>query len=224
MVQRLQDIIAAQGLNPESAAVQCGLERSYFRKLFERPDATPRGITLNKIVAGLGVTVEDILGPNAESPKMLAPSEVRGANAALPSHGHLAKDVPVMGTAAGSHLRGAFQLTNDPVDYVRRPESLINARNVYSLYVEGSSMEPQYYPGDLIYVHPDKPPRFGDAIIVQCKNGSDDSMEATIGVYLKRTAEKLVILKHNPRAEIEISRTVIVATHKVLTTNEIYGV
>jgi len=223
VVERLKDIIAAQGLTPEAAAAKCGLERSYFRKLFERPDAAPRGNTLAKISAGLGVSIEEILGATAAPNKTVQPTELRRADAEAPAFGLLAKDVPVLGTAAGSHIRGAFQLSNDPVDYVRRPASLMNARKVYSLYIEGTSMEPQYWPGDLIFVHPDKPPRAGDAVIVQCRNGTDDSMEATIGIYARMTGEKFVIRKHNPGAEIEILRTTIIAVHKVLTNNEIYG-
>ena len=42
-----------------------------------------------------------------------------------------------MGTAAGAMLgKGAFQLSSDVVDYVRRPQALTGARGVYALYVE----------------------------------------------------------------------------------------
>ena len=224
VVERLKEIIAEQGLNEETASIRCGLERSYFRKLFERPDASPRGETMRKISKGLGVSIEEIMGEEPPSTSPPATNDVRRANATLPAFAQLDKDVPVRGTAAGSHLRGAFQLSSDPVDYVRRPASLMNARNVYSLYVEGSSMEPQYWPGDLIFVHPDKPPRMGDAIIVQCRTGNGEDMEATIGVYIRQTAERLVIQKHNPKAEIDILRSTVIAVHKVLTNNEIYGV
>lgn len=179
---------------------------------------------MRKISKGLGVSIEEIMG---EEPASISPpikNDVKRANATLPAFAHLDKDVPVRGTAAGSHLRGAFQLTSDPVDYVRRPASLMNARNVYSLYVEGSSMEPQYWPGDLIYVHPDKPPRPGDAVIVQYRNSDDQDIEATIGLYIRLTAERLVIQKHNPPGERNIVRDAIVSIHKVLTNNEIYGV
>jgi phage repressor protein C with HTH and peptisase S24 domain len=100
----------------------------------------------------------------------------------------------------------------------------MNARNVYSLYVEGTSMEPQFQPGDLIYVHPDKPPRFGDAVVIQVQLGDSEAMEATIGILSKRATEMVTIRKHNPNAEIDIPRSTIVAIHKVLSVNELYGV
>ncbi|MBB3315138.1 phage repressor protein C with HTH and peptisase S24 domain [Rhizobium sp. BK181] len=228
MTDILKDLIAEQGLTWEAASLKSNLERSYFRKLFERGGASPRGQTLKKISDGLGVPMTVLLGESTDASAInIAPAlktDVRPASAHLPLPMEMAKDVPVMGTAAGSHLRGAFQLSSEPVDYVRRPHTLINARNVYSLYVEGTSMEPQFQPGDLIYVHPDKPPRFGDAVVIQVQLGDSEAMEATIGIFSKRAPEMVTIRKHNPSAEIEIPRSTIVAIHKVLSVNELYGV
>ncbi|SEH51613.1 Phage repressor protein C, contains Cro/C1-type HTH and peptisase s24 domains [Rhizobium tibeticum] len=228
MTDILKELIAEQGLTWEAAALKSGLERSYFRKLFERGGASPRGQTLKKISDGLGVPLATLLGESIDMSSSTQPTvptnDVRTASASLPLPMEMVKDVPVMGTAAGSHLKGAFQLSTEPVDYVRRPHTLMNARNVYSLYVEGTSMEPQFQPGDLIYVHPDKPPRFGDAVVIQCQFNAHGSMEATIGILSKRAPETVTIRKHNPTAEIEIPRSTIVAIHKVLSMNEIYGV
>jgi phage repressor protein C with HTH and peptisase S24 domain len=133
-------------------------------------------------------------------------------------------DVPVMGTAAGSHLRGAFQFEGGIVDYVRRPPALVGAKEIYGLYVEGSSMEPQYFPGDLIYVHPHRPPRTGDIVVVQCRNGEHAQGEATLGIYRRKTEKAFVIGKRNPPAEIEIAREHVTSVHRVLTVNELFGV
>ncbi len=228
MTEKLQKIILSKGLSWEAASLQSGLERSYFRKLFERGGASPRGKTLEKIAKGLEISISELFEDTAANSNLGTPpaakSDVRSASARLPPLMEMAKDVPVMGTAAGSHLRGAFQLSADPVDYVRRPPTLMNARNIYSLYIEGTSMEPQYAPGDLVYIHPDKPARFGDAVVVQCQLSAEGQLEATIGILSKRSGDSITIRKHNPPAEIEISKDTIVALHKVLSMNEIYGV
>ncbi|MDM9619100.1 LexA family transcriptional regulator [Rhizobium sp. S96] len=227
MTEILKEIIAAKGLTWEAASVQSNMERSYFRKLFERGGASPRGQTLKKISDGLGIPMSKLLNEADDSETTTPPpavtTDVRPASATMPLPMEMIKDVPVMGTAAGSHLRGAFQLSAEPVDYVRRPITLMKARNVYSLYVEGSSMEPQYNPGDLIYVHPDKPPRFGDAVVIQCQL-QEGIFEATIGILSRRSADTVTIRKHNPSAEIDIPKATIAAIHKVLSNNEIYGV
>jgi phage repressor protein C with HTH and peptisase S24 domain len=217
---RLLKLVESQGITLETASTRSGLDRSYLRKMLDRPGASPRGETLQKIAAGLGVSATWLLTGD-ESTKH---NEVRPAFTTLPERGSMPNDVPVLGTAAGSHLRGAFQLSADPVDYVRRPPALSGAKDIYALFVEGTSMEPQYNPGDLVYIHPHKPPRFGDAVIIQCSNGADGEMEATIGILAKRTAEAITIRKHNPAAEIQIKRSTILEVHKVLTLNELFGI
>lgn len=221
MNTRLKEIIQAQGLTEEAASLKSGLDRSYFRKLFERGDASPRGKTLQKIADGLGVDVAEIL--TTGTVPVPATGEVRPANVPLPARLDMPDDVPVRGTAAGSHLKGAFQFTSDAIDYVRRPPALMGARDIYALYVEGSSMEPQYFPGDLVYVHPHRPPRVGDVIVVQAAV-DDVNVEATLGVYMKRTEQFLVIQKRNPEATVQLKRERVKAIHKVLTVNELFGV
>ena len=219
---RIQERLEALKLNPSAASLKAGLSREAVRKLLGNREQIPNGKTLFKLARALEVSEQWLLSGSDNEPASLA-----NHNASKPEVPHryeMPNDVPVMGTAAGSHLRGAFQISTDPVDYVRRPPALMNARNIYSLYVEGSSMEPQYFPGDLIYVHPDKPARFGDAVIVQCQTSQNGSTEATIGIYSKRNGENITIKKHNPAAEIEIAKDSIVSIHKVLTLNEIFGV
>ncbi|NTF87522.1 helix-turn-helix domain-containing protein [Agrobacterium rhizogenes] len=218
---RIQERLDIMGLNPSAASLKANLSREAVRKLLANRDQLPTGKTLFKLAQALEVSEQWLL--TGEDKASSSRSETQSQPAELPLRHEMANDVPVMGTAAGSHLRGAFQLSTDPVDYVRRPPALMNARNIYSLYIEGSSMEPQFWPGDLVFVHPDKPPRFGDAVVIQCQvNGGQ--MEATIGIYSKRTPEKISIRKHNPTADIEIARETILSIHKVLTLNEIFGI
>lgn len=209
------------GLSPETVSNRMGMERSYLRKLFEREAQQPRLETLKKLAGALDVSVDWLAtgsgDPSGRGGPAPAPEIQTTSQATLP------KDVPVMGTAAGSHLRGAFQLEGGIVDYVRRPPALMGTRDIYALYVEGTSMEPQYSPGDLVYVHSHKPPRPGDAVIIQAMSGENGSMEATIGIYRKQTAEEFVLGKHNPAAEVKIPRRLITVVHKVLTLNELFG-
>lgn len=212
------------GLSPETVSNRMGMDRSYLRKLFERSNQQPKIQTMKKLAGVLGVSVDwlatgigDPEAMTARSSAVTRPDIITTSQATLP------KDVPVMGTAAGSHLRGAFQLEGGIVDFVRRPPALMGTRDIYALYVEGTSMEPQYAPGDLVYVHPHKPPRVGDAVIVQAMSGENGSIEATIGIYRRQSAEELTLGKHNPSAEVKIPRKIITVVHKVLTLNELFG-
>jgi phage repressor protein C with HTH and peptisase S24 domain len=223
MHDRIRQAIDDKQLSPEAAAKAAGLDRGYFQKLFERPNSSPKAETLSKIAAALGVSPAWLINGTDEATNTIR-TDVRAASAPIPRHYDMPKDVPVLGTAAGSHLRGAFQIETAIIDYVRRPPSLATARDIYALYVEGTSMEPQFNPGDLVYIHPHKPPRLGDAIVVQARNAEHDPVEATIGIFRKRTESSVIIGKHNPKADVELPRPFVVAIHKVLTANEIYGV
>lgn len=236
--ERIRQRIEELGLSEEAASLLVGTDRSYFRKLFERPNSHPRIDTLQRIATALNTDVswltvgatalsgsdtENLLGPNF-SAYSRGDGQAAETAPALPARADMPLDIPVMGTAAGSHLRGAFQFEGGIVDYVRRPPALVGAREIYGLYVEGSSMEPQYFPGDLIYVHPHRPPRVGDIVVVQCRNGEHAQGEATLGIYRRKTEKAIVIGKRNPVAEIEVAREHVTAVHRVLSINELFGV
>ncbi|MBY5849642.1 helix-turn-helix transcriptional regulator [Rhizobium leguminosarum] len=209
-------------LTPAAASLKARLSKEMLRKLLGNPDAMPSGKSLTALATALEVSEQWLLS-GGETPAAVK-TDVRRASSTPPPRHEMPNDVPVRGTAAGSHLRGAFQITADHVDFVRRPPTLTNVVNLYSLYVEGTSMEPQYAPGDLVFIHPDKPARIGDAVVIQCQIDQEGAMEATIGILIRRTAEKVTIRKHNPPAEIDLPRETVLSIHKVLTNNEIYGI
>jgi phage repressor protein C with HTH and peptisase S24 domain len=217
---RIQERLKALNISARAASLKADLSEDAIRKLVGNRDQLPTGKTLSGLARALETT-EHWLMTGEDVPTVK--TDVSPAPVNLPPRAQMPNDVPVMGTAAGSHLKGAFQLTTDAIDYVRRPPALATARDIYALYVEGTSMEPQYNPGDLVYIHPHKPPRVGDAVIIQCRS-SGELMEARSGIYAKKNGETITIRKHNPQAEVELKRAHVVAVHKVLTLNELFGV
>lgn len=190
------------------------------------------GRTLSKkwaerLAPHLGVTAAELMFSSSEeravAATVSASSRGQGSMPQFPYRDSMEKDVPVLGTAAGSHIKGAFKLGSDVIDYVRRPAALKGAKDVYSLYVEGSSMEPQYFPGDLVFVNPNRPPRTGDIVIVQIKD-SEDGVEGSIGILVKYSDTVVVLGKRNPPGEIQIKRSNGSTVHKVLSNNELFGV
>ncbi|MGO6998993.1 XRE family transcriptional regulator [Rhizobium leguminosarum] len=221
LANRVRARMEELGLAPETVSNRMGMDRSYLRKLLSSRQS-PKITTLSKLAGALDVSVNWLATGKDDA----APSQGNGnisQEIQTTSQVTLPKDVPVLGTAAGSHLRGAFQIEGGVVDYVRRPPALAGTKDIYALYVEGTSMEPQYAPGDLVYIHPHKPPRVGDAVIVQARSGEHGAIEATIGIYRRQTAEDLTLGKHNPAAEVKIPRRLITVIHKVLTLNELFG-
>lgn len=228
---RLEKLIADRRLSVAEAERLCGLGNGAIRKLLKNRDQMPNSRTLAALATGFGVTEQWLLhGTELQSPQEVVevtplPIETHRAGInPIANPFDLPRDIEVRGTAAGSHLRGAFQFEGDAIDFVRRPPALMGARDVYALYVEGSSMEPQFFPGDLIYVHPRRPAKIGDPVVVQSKVGADHVVEGTIGIYLRKTEKYIIIGKHNPAAQVQIPRDEGTVIHKIMTLNELFGV
>ncbi|MCX2696371.1 XRE family transcriptional regulator [Ochrobactrum chromiisoli] len=225
--KRIRERLEALDLTPEQASRKAGLDKTYLRKLFERPSASPRGNTLEALAKALDVDITQLISANdsvVEKPSVeFTNTDVKNANVNPPSRQVMPNDVPVLGTAAGS-MEGAFQLTEGVIDYVRRPPALMNSRDIYSIFVEGSSMDPEHRHGDLRFINPHKPARVGDSVVIQIKNDGRLSFDAMIGHLVKRTATQLVIGKLNPEMTLTFSLEDIVSVHKVLDMNELFGV
>lgn len=215
---RIRARLDETGLSEEAASRKAGLDKTYLRKFFEREGSSPRAETLARLAEALGTTVEALMRPGPALAQ-----DVRPAPVTLPPREAMPNDVPVYGTAAASHLKGAFQLEPGVVDYVRRPPGLSAAREAYALFVEGTSMEPRFQPGDLLFVHPNRPPRAGDTVIVQVQVAPHE-IEASVGFLRRTTASHVIIGKLNPDAEVLLPRQRVTAIHRVLSINELFGV
>lgn len=217
----IKPLRTAKGLTMDGLATAVGTDASTINKL-EKSQMRLTDKWLSPLAKALDATADEILKDPDASPTTKPFAEVRKADVEIPAIAHLPNDVPVRGTAAGSHLRGAFQMELTVVDWVRRPPALLGAKNLYALYVEGTSMVPEHNPGDLRFVHPDRPPRIGDSVIVEVEiNGETESL---IGHLLKRNERAWFIGKLNPEATVELKRETVKAVHKVLTVNEMFGV
>lgn len=134
------------------------------------------------------------------------------------------QDVPVYGVAVGGS-EGEFVLNGQIVDYVRRPPGIAKARNVYAIFVIGSSMSPRFEEGEIVYVTPHKPPAIGDYVVVQMVGKTeDDNGVALIKRLERRSGDRVLLSQFNPPAELELDRESIKAMHVVMRWNELLGV
>lgn len=222
---RIKERLTALGLTAEGASKKAGLDRSYLRQMFER-NSLPKLDTLEKLADALQTTAS-WLQTGAGAPNT-APRPQTIANpldlpASSPNH-VMPLDVPVLGVVAGNHVHGAFQLEAAVIDYVRRAPGLFGAKNVYALYVQGDSMAPMHKAGDILFIHPDRPPRIGDSVVVQFKESEGAYSEAMLGILEKRTPKTISLQKLNPPAIVDIDARKVEFVHRVLTMGELFGV
>lgn len=126
------------------------------------------------------------------------------------------KPVPVYGQAVGGDV-GEYEFNGQALDWVARPPSLSGVGNAYAVFVDGESMVPAYKPGQTVWVHPTRPPRRGDDVVVQI-HGTDE--QAIPRGYIKEfvgwQGSKLVLHQHNPVKDIEFDRTQVRTVHTIV--------
>jgi len=104
---------------------------------------------------------------------------------------------------------------------VDRPASLAGVPSAYAVYVVGASMEPRYFPGELVMIHPGKPVTLGAFVLVQRKPKHDgDPPLAVIKRLIKRTASKVTLEQFNPARHFDIKADDIVSIHRVVGASE----
>jgi SOS-response transcriptional repressor LexA len=190
------------------------------------------GVSWSWILAGENAPAFAAPRPGLSEPPIVAISrhggkvnalEMTQAPVTVPASSEMPRDLPVLGTAAGSKS-GAFQLDTVIIDYVRRPPGLIGAADVYAIYVVGDSMEPMIAAGELRFVHPHRPIHAGDVVVLQARNGEDEPISAYIKKLVRRSEDKVYLRQLNPDTILEFDAQCVVAIHKVLTMNDLFGV
>lgn len=153
------------------------------------------------------------------------PSNVRPSSSEVPDFRFLAKDVPVLGQAECGP-DGAFTLNaGGPIDFVRRPPGQMNRKGIYCIYAEGSSMEPVYEAGDLIYVDPHRPPRAGRDVVIQLvARGPAGEERCFLKRLVRRSGSKWRLKQFNPEKEIVLDDKDVRAVHLVLKNQELMGI
>lgn len=217
LVRALLSAGAERGLTSRNAiAAAAGLDRGFLTKVERRgADAEINSGSLQKLAEAVGMTPETLL----------ALKEAR--HATRKKIGHTASrdhedshSIPIMGAASGAAI-SSFRMTDGPIGYVPCPPALIDVPGAYALYIRNDSMSPMHSAGDLRFIHPHRPPRIGDSVIIQLKDGTGER-EAYIKILERSTATHVVARQLNPPAEIKFSHTSVYAVHKVLTVNELF--
>lgn len=72
IAQRVRDLRAARGLSLDALATHCGVSRSMI-SLIERGESSPTAVLLEKLAAGLGVSLASLFDAPAPAPEPASP-------------------------------------------------------------------------------------------------------------------------------------------------------
>jgi len=132
----------------------------------------------------------------------------------FPDHHFAAPLVPVYGYDAVNPKKGFNFSKDDIIDWVTRHPAQIGIANAFAVYIFSDEMEPRYFQGELVYIHPGRPPENNRDCIIEMKNG-----EAFIRRFLRQSRENVYVGQFNPPAEKEIPREDIKAIYAVIGRN-----
>lgn len=215
---RIKELREAKGLTMQQLGEMIDADGSRINKIEKRVITISQDVGL-KLAKALNVTMDDLYSlSEVDAAVGKTPSRQ-----AAPQQSYTDGQIPVMGSAAGSLLGGKFQIIGGPVDYIDRPPALQNARGIYALYIDGTSMEPMFRHGSICVVSEYKPPKLGDVVIVQEQKSSSAPVEASIGILESRSGDKVVLRKLSPEGRIEVPKSYVMAMHKVLDYAELLG-
>lgn len=225
--------IKPEGLTENAWASRAGVSRNFFQSV--KNGKRPRSDTLEKVVAAVGFTPAQFY--DLEGVKATAPIDDGSPKSGLPfQRRDEPQDIPLVGTAQGSD----FEVEEDGritfvermdldfenvVDYVRRPSSLANRKDVYAITVCGDSMADKYEDGDPAYIDPRRQPRPGDFVVLQLVKRDDDGegriSSALLKKLVRKTSKEIELRQYNPEVNFTIPASEVAHIHRVIPWREI---
>jgi len=216
----LRELRQAAGLSQEKLAELAGTSQPQINKL----EAGQRKMTVDwavKLAKPLGVEPTVLLGLDLLEPP-LPGSELKNAGSALrnaaamqhqalvvPNNPH--ENMPVRAAARGGVDQEMF-LEDGPIDWVKKPDYLKNARDPYGMYVVGESMMPRFRPAQILHINPYKPPASGAGVIVVKRNQA-----ILIKEFVRRSSDGVVLREYQPEArEFTVAEEDLDTVHTVV--------
>lgn len=139
--------------------------------------------------------IEDYLGIR------LALSEKSGAVPEIRQDNNLPTPVPVYKSSGGGKA----------VDWVARHPAQTGIANAFAVYVASDAMEPRYFQGELVYIHPGRPPETNRDCLVILKSGI-----MQVRRFLRQDAESLHVAQFHPPQEETFSAKDVGAVYAVV--------
>ncbi|WP_192215629.1 helix-turn-helix transcriptional regulator [Methylobacterium bullatum] len=124
------------------------------------------------------------------------------------------KTLPVVGRAKGGS-GSAVVLDGTVTDHIPSPRSLDDVPGAYALEVVGESMEPRYFAGEIVYIHPTRTIHKGAHIVLQVRDQGGE-LHAYIKRYVSGSNEHVVVAQYNPASELRFERGAVEAMHLIV--------
>lgn len=214
LAKTIRAILARRGRSGEEVAQAAGLGRSAVNDILSGRSKRPRYDTLLRIARVLNVPVETLTGESrTDLPQpALLPNPDGPVTVPAPPAG--ARDLPVLGEARGGE-NGFFLTNGEVLAYAERPPALRNVRHAYALVMRGTSMEPRYFEGELLCIHPLRPVNRNNFVHIELHDG-----RSFVKQFLRRDDQWLWVRQLNPEATVQFRAADIKHIRRIIATAE----
>lgn len=220
----IQRIVTETGMTPSAIAKAAGVAASTVNRPYSGDETAgaPTLKTIAKIAAATGVPFEGS-ALTVSAPSVPQPNVRPAPDVALPDFAGMPRDIPIRGIAACSSGDGAFQIeATNVVDWARRPPALAGVRDAYGLYLSGDSMEPRWSHGDMILVHPGRPARPGDHVVLILRDGPHETPYAYCKRLVRRHGGMVTVEQYNPPSQRDFPEERVEAVHRILEMRDLF--
>lgn len=139
-----------------------------------------------------------------------------GPSRSAPTFSLAAETIPVMGRAeaAGSDV---VMMQDGRVEGLEpRPPTVLGVSDAYAVDVSGVSMEPRLFAGHRLIVHPGRPARRGDLVVVQMHGDHPGEVVGWIKEYRRTDSDGVHLHQYNPDRDILATPEQVIAVHTVV--------
>ncbi len=225
LYEKIEQRLTALNLSARAASLRATGKPDTIRNI--QRGRRPRSDTLENLARALECSVawlmgEDSTPPPRHIPYTDLPSTYASSNTLAPglSHGTGRRDLPVLGVAVAGQ-DGMFAMNGQAHDYIERPTSLEGIDDAYAVYIQDSSMEPRYFSGEAVCVHPGRPITRDCFVIVQFQPEHEgEAPKALVKQFVQRTATNLVLYQYNPAGELQFPLDTVLSVHRIIWSGE----
>ncbi len=209
LYEKIRDIIEASPvLTQRGLAQHMGLNAAAVnRMLHGRRNIMAEEIPVIESYLGVKLTQDDVEYP--QNGKQLrkgfsdVSSHMQDADAA-------SSRVPVCGAPFSPRLGETGGMQN-VIEWVQRHPAQLGVRDAFAVYMSSDEMEPRYFKGELVYVHPHRPLLAGKDCVVIHKDGS-----MTVRHVVSSSEGVLKAAQFNPKSQKTFSEKEIAAVYAVV--------
>lgn len=209
--ERIKSERIRRNLSQEELAKLVGITQPAVKKIED--GVTRRSRFLPQIAQVLGLNLQELVGPQAAAPPALPRRSRRRAEY---ERERVEIDFPIY--ASEERTGGEIEIKAKPVDFAVRPAPLQHVPNAYGLLIAGTTMEPEYRPGDLALINPNLAIIGGEVYVFYAQD--EGHGRATIKHLRRSTPDSWLVRLWNPARgasqDLTLSRREWKWAHRIL--------